>query len=148
MARLNEAWRVLSDPGRRAVYDASLRPVTATPGRATYDDHPYRASAPRPAGDRFPIKPIVALTLFAAVVMFIFSATTKPGGPPAADWRIDPGSCVTILPNLDAKEISCDGPHDGVAKQVVSFDTACPIDTVTHRDIQGMGNICVATVGA
>jgi curved DNA-binding protein CbpA len=39
MAFVNEAWRVLSDPGRRAAYDATLRleqPVA--PPRPTWDD--------------------------------------------------------------------------------------------------------------
>jgi curved DNA-binding protein CbpA len=39
MAFVNEAWRVLSDPGRRAAYDATLRleqPVA--PERPTWDD--------------------------------------------------------------------------------------------------------------
>ena len=30
MALVNEAWRVLSDPGRRLVYDATLRPAAGT----------------------------------------------------------------------------------------------------------------------
>ncbi len=42
MAAVNEAWRVLSDPGRRAVYDAGLR---GAPGRTTAGAAP----APDPA---------------------------------------------------------------------------------------------------
>ncbi|HEX9258653.1 MAG TPA: J domain-containing protein [Acidimicrobiales bacterium] len=45
MAAANEAWRVLSDPGRRAMYDASLRPASgprweAGPEGATRVDAP------------------------------------------------------------------------------------------------------------
>jgi len=43
MAAVNEAWRVLSDPGRRATYDASLRTATAP--------RPSAAAAPLPFDD-------------------------------------------------------------------------------------------------
>jgi molecular chaperone DnaJ len=53
MAAANEAWRVLSDPGRRAVYDASLRPSggprwEAGPDGATRveDPDPYYEDEP------------------------------------------------------------------------------------------------------
>src|SRR6476659_8042296 len=41
MASVNEAWRVLSDPGRRANYDATLRGgPRLVPSEAAEDDEP------------------------------------------------------------------------------------------------------------
>ena len=153
MARLNEAWRVLSDPARRAVYDASLRPPSASSGfdqrfdqRLDEELHPV-ASRPEVRSGRFPIWPIVGLTVVGAALMFVFSASSKPETPAGPDWKIETGSCVTVVA-LDAIEVGCGSAHDGVVRQLVAFDTSCPIDTRTYRDHQGLGNVCVTPAGA
>ncbi len=159
MARLNEAWRVLADPARRATYDASLRTrattsagaSTGAAGGATRLDEELYPVAPRPVdyrSGRFPVAGVV--TAFVAVVAFIliFGSRSKGSETPSADWKIEVGSCVAIRPNLDAVEVDCQAPHDGVVRLLVPFDTSCPIDTETHRDQQGLGNVCVDRVGA
>ncbi len=152
MAGLNEAWRVLSDPARRAVYDASLRPVASegqAAGRARDEElYPVAPRADDPRSGRFPVVPVVLSFVAACLFIVIFGSRGGGGGPPAADWRIEVGSCVEIRDNLDAVEVDCSGPHDGLVRLLVPFDTSCPIDTQTHRDQQGLGNVCVDTVGA
>ena len=152
MAGLNEAWRVLSDPARRAVYDASLR-TTAAAGprvdRARDEElYPVAARADDPRSGRFPVVPVVLCFLAACAFIVIFGSRGGGGGVPAADWRIEVGSCVEIRDNLDAVEVDCNAAHDGVVRLLVPFDTSCPIDTQTHRDQQGLGNVCVDVAGA
>jgi curved DNA-binding protein CbpA len=49
MAAVNEAWRVLGDPRRRAAYDASLAPVTPGPGRPSPRDAATAPPEARPS---------------------------------------------------------------------------------------------------
>ena len=152
MAGLNEAWRVLSDPARRAVYDASLRTMAAAGprvDRARDDDlYPVAARPADPRSGRFPVVPVVLCFLAACAFIAIFGSPGGGGRAPTADWRIEVGSCVEIRDNLDAVEVDCGAAHDGVVRLLVPFDTSCPIDTQTHRDQQGLGNVCVDSVGA
>lgn len=146
MADINEAWRVLSDPGRRALYDASLRPAASAP-RAAVDPDVERYPVPPGAFDRevrrgFPWGWIALVTVLATVFVFTASAMADDPQAPPIDNLLRPGECVAYADNLDAYEVPCDGPHDGVVQQFVTIDTACPIDTEPHRDRQGMGKVC------
>ncbi len=148
MAELNEAWRVLSDPGRRALYDASLRPVTRSAPRPAEQDRlseEIYPVAPRDEVDRahFPWGWVVILSLLAIVFFVTVGALRGPDKAPAPDNVLQPNSCVHFEPNGDAAEVACSGPHDGVVDQLVSADTSCPIDTQSHRDQQGLGKVCV-----
>ena len=67
MAALNEAWRVLSDPGRRALYDASLRTKSSAPPRPA-TPAPARQPEPADRGGRFPKWPFVMIFVFAVPV--------------------------------------------------------------------------------
>jgi curved DNA-binding protein CbpA len=49
MAAVNEAWRVLGDPQRRAAYDASLAPVAPERARPLPRDAPTPPSEARPS---------------------------------------------------------------------------------------------------
>lgn len=149
MAEINEAWRVLSDPGRRAVYDASLRPATpnARTGFATVDPE-ERYPVPAHAFDRrdgrgFPWGWMAFLMVLATIFVFTAGALADDPVAPPTDGLLRPGECVRIEINLDASEVPCSEPHDGVVDQFVPIDTACPIDTRSHRDRQGMGKVCM-----
>ncbi len=149
MAEINEAWRVLSDPGRRANYDASLRrPVSET--RSGFDRadpeerYPVAPGAfERLEGRRFPWGLIAFVMVLGSVFIFTAGARTNNDPQPVPDGLLRPGECVVIEANLDASEVSCSEPHDGVVAQFVPIDTACPIDTASHRDRQGMGKVCM-----
>lgn len=151
MAALNEAWRVLSDPGRRALYDASLRNPSSAHGSAApqssrpRERFPVERPEPSPgAGSgRFPKWPFVLVFLLAVIFILTAGALRKPAKPEAPDGWLVVGSCVVVEGNGDAAEVGCETDHDATVVTVVGFDAACPTDTETHRDRQGRGYACV-----
>jgi hypothetical protein len=164
MAAINEAWRVLSDPVLRAKYDADLgsgaridngtRVGTgngADPGahrganaeRVTSEarHNPFARYQDPP---RFPWRFIVMLVVVATAVILGVGAFTDPGEPTPIDNVIRVGSCVEIdSVRLEAAEVACTDPHDGLVERLVPFDATCPFDLVGYRDRQGMGTACV-----
>jgi molecular chaperone DnaJ len=154
MPMINEAYRVLSDPGRRAVYDAERRRSVgpSAGGGAAWetrseafggDDIPsYQYHHPMgPA--RVPWRSLLfvsALAVFAIVVLAQFAAPSEPG---AIDGILRNGDCVEILANSDAREVACAGPGDLVVRQFIAFDRVCSNGWEPHRDRQGMGVACV-----
>ncbi|MEO6126280.1 MAG: J domain-containing protein [Ilumatobacteraceae bacterium] len=170
MAQINEAWRVLSDPARRAVYDAQSRGRTSQrssnghgsngePGSArtsgsassftATDDRPRHGAAGRvffepPATPaRFPWRFMLGIAVAGIAFVLVNAALTKQGSERAPDNLMQVGSCVDILGNGDAKEVLCSGPYDGVVADLQPVESMCPQGTELHRDRQGMGNICI-----
>lgn len=171
MPAINEAYRVLNDPARRAMYDASLRssaapsqgPSAPTPGggpsgRPDPGSARRRRSAPPydgPVSIARDLRPglipwrlvigVVAATIAGLVVLSLF---TEPGEEPAPDGILRVGDCVEYQPDGDAAEVPCSGGDDLVVRAFVPFDGTCPGLTEPHRDQQGMGIACVAAVSA
>jgi molecular chaperone DnaJ len=150
MPSINEAYRVLNDPARRAVYDASLRstqpggPAAAPPrSDAAAPTMPTFPSHLGPA--RFPWRSVSFFAALAIVAIIVLAQFTEPAEPRGPDGIIQIGSCVTIEPNGDAREVSCtaDPSVDLVVEAFVPFSDSCPGGTVAHRDRQGMGIACV-----
>jgi hypothetical protein len=150
MAAINEAYRVLGDPSRRAVYDAALRghgSAVAAPraaptvgGRVTT---PRREPLP-PA--RYPWKLVLVMFLLGTAVVLIGAALYHPKQPAPPDNLLEPGSCVTIETNGDAREINCTGAAgELVVAGLIGMDQRCPPGTEGHRDRQGRGQACVTT---
>lgn len=161
MPEVNEAYRVLSDPGRRAMYDAGLRADRATASGPSsrsaggsaeaspeVDDPPWRSPTP-PGTDgpaRVPWRGLLVAGVVASVGIVALAQFTEPGEDPGPDGILRSGDCVRIEANNDASEVSCSGEGDLVVRDLVPFDRPCPGGTAAHRDRQGMGIACVNRV--
>jgi hypothetical protein len=159
MARVNDAWRVLSDADARRAYDASLRPAAPSVPAAPADAVPHRfAPAVEPdeaEGDsaarrrRWPLPWSWTAVLAALAVIFVFTAYAL--GPGQDDGDVDgvlrAGSCVRLDLQSLAFEVPCDGPHYGVVERLAPFDAWCPADTEGHPDQGGQGLVCVTPGG-
>ncbi|MEO1055796.1 MAG: J domain-containing protein [Actinomycetota bacterium] len=149
MAEINEAYRVLSDPSRRAVYDASLRRSPAEPSTAPEPaDEGYSPPTSRPADlqpARIPWRMLTVVGVIAIVGIVVLAQFTEPGEPDGPDGIMRVGDCVEIELDNDAREVACTGDVsiDLVVRAFVPFEGRCPGVTRPHRDRQGMGIACV-----
>jgi molecular chaperone DnaJ len=150
MARINDAYRVLGDPGRRAAYDAQLRSgrpaVTVT--RAAPPAEPTVSPSPPPPlpPARFPWKLAGVMFAIGAIVVLIGAALYEPGTDPPPDNVLQPGSCVVVEQNRDVREVNCTGSADElVVASLVAVDEVCPDGLSAYRDRQGLGMACVRT---
>jgi DnaJ domain len=148
MAAINEAYRVLGEPARRAVYDATLRgtgsaAVVSRPVPRTPFVVPARAPLPPP---RYPWKLVLVMFLLGSAVVLIGAILYRPRPAPPPDNLLEPGSCVTIEVNGDAREINCTGTAgELVVTALIGMDQRCPTGSEGHRDRQGRGQACVST---
>jgi len=94
---------------------------------------------------RIPWRSVLFVAMLAIVGIVVLAQFTDPGEPRGPDGIIRIGSCVTIEPNSDAREVLCtaDPAVDLVVEAFVPFAESCPGGTVAHRDRQGMGVACV-----
>jgi molecular chaperone DnaJ len=164
MPEINEAYRVLNDAARRAVYDAQLRggsAATVERGPAAPPRYSTSASSSSSADSaasvyashqgpaRIPWRSLLFVGVLASVAIVALAQFVEPGEPRGPDGLIDIGSCVSIEPNGDAREIACVGDPavDLVVEAFVPFSATCPTGTLAHRDRQGMGIACVGDPG-
>lgn len=148
MPEINAAYHVLSDPARRAVYDAERRgrPVTPSAGSGSIPDVP---AAPDfqfryPDGPaRVPWRSLLFFSAIAIIGIVVLAQFNEPSEPGAPDGILRNGDCVEILANGDASEVPCDGSGDLVVRQFIAFDRVCSNGWEPHRDRQGMGVACV-----
>ena len=150
MASINEAWTVLSDPARRARYDADLRTgvdaFRGSSGSSTASSH-HTSSSPRqfdvtPA--RFPWRFVVSLVVIATAAILILGALTGGSEPAPIDNLIQVGSCVDLDDTRgEAFEVACDGLEEAKVAEIVPFDGVCSGGRPGYRDRQGMGKVCV-----
>jgi molecular chaperone DnaJ len=145
MPRINEAYRVLGDPGRRAVYDAAIHDAVR---RAPTVPEPPRPAPvvvdPTPA--RIPWKLMLGMAGLGSAIVLVGAALYEPAGPEPPDNLLEPGSCVTIEANGDARELTCTGDDPLVVEVLVPTGDRCPDRTAGHRDRQGRGLACVRSV--
>ncbi len=149
MPMINEAYRVLSDPGRRAVYDAAARSARSRAAQSTGADV---EESPEPADYRFhhpdgparvPWRSLLFFSGLAITAIVVLAQFSKPPGPTPPDGILRNGDCVEIEPNNDAREVACVGEGDLVVRQFISFDRVCSNGWTPHRDRQGMGIACI-----
>ncbi len=149
MAAINAAWNALSDPGRRAMYDASRRSTSAGQASAAGPSSPTPRAAPVvptpvPATPgRFPWRFLLVIATIGITFVIVNAALAEPDPIVPPDNLLEPGSCVSIEDNGDAREVVCNGVNEGVVKAFIALDATCPVGTERHRDRQGMGIACV-----
>jgi DnaJ domain len=155
MAAVNQAWFVLSDPGRRAIYDASLRtrpssvPATPWPRQGPGDLDDDAGFVPmRHAGARFGIPLPWLLVVGALAVIFVFTAyAVRPkgggGGGGQPDGVLEVGSCVTVAAVGAVVETGCDTPHEGRVVAIPSNGLYCADGAEAYADGDTRRVVCV-----
>jgi DnaJ domain len=155
MAALNEAWHTLSDPGRRAAYDASLRVTSPKSASATRSplsrergvvtDDSYDDLAVHNIGTRrWPAAALMLLVAMAAI--FVFSAYALGGSNQNGELAHDPvqpGGCVSIRPGPIALQVSCSRPHYGRVVVRVPNGDRCPIGSEGYYPQGSLDHVCV-----
>lgn len=147
MPLINEAYRVLSDPGRRAVYDAERRGApTRTPASSTtirdVDEAPAYTYQHPDGPARIPWRGLLFCSIVAIVAILVLAQFSKPSGPAAPDSILRTGECVEVLPN-GAAEIACTGSGDLVVRQVTAREGVCRDGLQFSPDRQGMVGVCL-----
>lgn len=149
MSELNEAYRVLRDPVLRLRYDSDERLRGSSAAGATGNrpaSAPAYASMPvvdaTPA--RYPWKLVAGMAAVGVAVVIAGAAFYEPADPMPPDNVLREGSCVSIEPNNDAREVNCDAEDDLVVREMVPMDGTCRLGLAAHRDRQGMGIACVS----
>lgn len=156
MPAINEAYRVLSDPARRAVYDATLRgttdvtPPQSSPTAAPRDEAGDEAMREwryqHPDGPaRIPWRSLAFFSLIAIIGIVVLAQFNEPGDPAAPDGILRTGDCVEVLANNLVAEVACAGEGDLVVRQFIAFDRVCSNGWTAYQDRQGMGVACVET---
>jgi hypothetical protein len=150
MPMINEAYRILSDPGRRAVYDAErrgnsgVRPVS---GRSEpFDDaEPEGYSYQYPDGPaRVPWRSLLFFSAIAIIVILVLAQFENPGEPGTPDNLLRVGECVEVQSvGNAANEIRCTGSGDLVVTDVLRRDGVCPDGIPSTPDRQGMVGVCL-----
>jgi len=146
MPEINEAYRILSDPARRAVYDASLRIPTRPDPTVVGDEPPVGVVAAPHEPARVPWRSLLFFGSIAVVGVVVLAQFTEPGDPPAPDGIIRVGGCVSVAADGFARDANCTGDPavDLVVEAFVPFDGDCPVGTERRQDRQGLGVACVA----
>jgi len=129
MQDVNEAWRVLRDPGTRAAYDRTL----AAPVRVHDMDDPADWRYNRPAAPSGDLGVSIARSLpwiavlFVLGVIFVFTAFARTGSD-ASDTELI-GRCIGMDAG-DPIEVACDDPATlGRVSLLVDRQTRCPAET-------------------
>jgi molecular chaperone DnaJ len=149
MAAINEAYRVLADPGRRAAYDRSLSIDVATPERSAGPwtaGRPGETVAPLPPA-RMPWKLMAGMAVLGVLVVLVGAVLIEPAAEAPPDGLLRSGSCVEIEANGDAREVNCSQSSELVVTEIVALDDPCPVGTLGYRDRQGLGTACVTQPG-
>jgi molecular chaperone DnaJ len=147
MPLINEAYRVLSDPGRRAMYDAERRgaPRPAAAGQTSapsYDEAPAYTFQHPEGPARIPWRGLLFFSGVAIVAILVLAQFSRPSGPPALDNILRTGECVELRAN-GAIEVFCTGSSDLVVRQVTPRQGVCPDGSVSVPDRQGMVGVCL-----
>lgn len=147
MQEVNDAWRILRDPAKRAAYDRRvlhLRPARSTMDYSSTspadleDDTPYPPGQGMEHGQSvFRALPWLALAVVLAAI-FVFTAVAGGNNDGKADLL---GRCVSLAGG-STSEVPCEGPNDGKVALVVDRSSRCPLDS-EPRSVAGDQWLCL-----
>ena len=159
LAAVSEAWSVLGNPTSRRLYDESLTaksryrqaPNPKKQNTVEFADEFADELADQPEFEvplvvvraKIPWRFMLSLVAVGALLILFLQSTASPSIPQGPDSLIRSGSCVAFDSTQAVYEVSCDGPNDGVVRQLIGFDKTCSSDTFGYRDRQGMGIACL-----
>jgi len=160
MVNVNEAYRVLGDPGRRLQYDRSIGQRGSSPhgsaaGWTASPEHDHdladriSSSIPppsrlMPAGPaRLPWKMMIVIAAVGSAVILVASLFNDPPSEEVPDGILRTGSCVAMESNGDVREIACNGVDDIVVEYLIPTDASCPGGLGAFRDRLGLGTVCI-----
>lgn len=150
MSAVNAAWHHLSDPGRRVVYEASLRGTAERPSPVEFDESdefdepdgdPTMGYAPR----RWPAMSLMMLAILA--IIFVFTAYAVRSGGPIDEPLTNPGpltggACVVIRTG-QALGVPCTQSNYGVVATVVARQGRCPARSEGYFEPGSENLVCV-----
>lgn len=140
MAELNNAYRVLSDPTRRAEYDRAQH--TPTPSERPSGE-PFAATVPVRTPS-FPWRFVWTAVALGTCAVILSAALAGPLTDVEPDGVIRSGSCVEIDSAGFAREVACSGANaDQVVRDLVPTDAVCGDGTVGYLDRLGLGRVCL-----
>lgn len=158
LAAVSEAWSVLGNANTRRLYDQSLSAKT----KRQQPPNPKKQSANNLTEElidefddadveiplvivraKFPWRFMMSVIIVGALLILFLHSLSSPSIQQGPDSLIQSGSCVAFDSSQAVYEVSCDGPHDGVVRQLIGFDRICSSDTFGYRDRQGMGIACL-----
>ena len=159
LAAVSQAWSVLGNTTSRRLYDESLSVKSKNrqapnPKKSTIDENfedptddfvdEVDFEVPRViVRAKVPWRFLLSLVAVGALLILILHSSSSPSIQQGPDSLIQSGSCVAFDLTQAVYEVSCDGPHDGVVRQLIGFDRICSSDTFGYRDRQGMGIACL-----
>jgi hypothetical protein len=158
MAAVNEAWRVLGDPGRRRQYDwaqsdraAAAATAAAPPRRVptpepeqTFSDHTDDVVSHAMRGAPLIAMLVVLLLIFVVTAFAARGAHNSPDGSTQPTGVVEVGSCVLVATGEPVAPVPCSEPHDGTAAAVVPLDLSCPPNTEYYVAPGGRARVCVS----
>ena len=111
MVAINEAYRVLADPGRRAVDDRAVTVTEPLPDEPASEFDAPVAPKPNllsPSGPaRVPWRFMAIAAVIGSIGVLISSIYSRDPKVEQPDGILRPGSCVAFEPNGDAREVAC-----------------------------------------
>jgi DnaJ-domain-containing protein 1 len=135
MQEVNEAWRVLGDPGRRRRYDAELNPVTTARARWDTDDERFQSRPDGTMPDQVeslePTERVIRglpwiILIVVLLAIFVFTAYAVTGNPATTRPGIRVGGCVTVADGPTVQSASCGTPGARVVVAQVGITQPCP----------------------
>jgi hypothetical protein len=137
MQEVNEAWRVLGDPGRRRRYDAELNPVASVRARWAMDDDRFTTrldgTMPEQVEQLEPAERVIRglpwiILIVVLFAIFVFTAYAVTGNPATTQPGpgVGVGGCVTVAAGPTVHSATCGTPGARAVVAQVGLTEPCP----------------------